>query len=153
MQLCNCVLCFRHTKYKQGFPGGTSGKEPACQCRRLKRPGFDPWVGKIPWRKVRQPTLYSCLENPTDRGAWRTTVHEVAKSQIRLKQLSTAQHISKESTSISKWLCGFMLRVLQNSGSKLARKSEVGSTDFNSAMEYIARTNVSFKGPEADQLC
>ena len=31
-----------------GFPGGTSGKEPTCQCRRLKRHGFDPWVGKIP---------------------------------------------------------------------------------------------------------
>ena len=27
------------------FPGGASGKGPACQCRR---PGFDPWVGKIP---------------------------------------------------------------------------------------------------------
>ena len=25
--------------------------EPACQCRRHKRHGFDPWVGKIPWRK------------------------------------------------------------------------------------------------------
>ena len=34
-----------------GFPGGTSGKEPACQCRRPKRHGFNPWVGKIPWRK------------------------------------------------------------------------------------------------------
>ena len=26
------------------------GKEPACQCRRLKRHRFDPWVRKIPWR-------------------------------------------------------------------------------------------------------
>ena len=30
-----------------GFPGGTSGKEPACQCRRRKRRSFDPWVGKM----------------------------------------------------------------------------------------------------------
>ena len=29
----------------QGFPGGTSNKEPACQNRRHKRLGFDPWVG------------------------------------------------------------------------------------------------------------
>ena len=29
-----------------------SGKEPACQCRRCKRGGFDPWVGKIPWRRT-----------------------------------------------------------------------------------------------------
>ena len=32
------------------FPGGTSGKEPACQSKSL------PWVGKIPWRKAWQPT-------------------------------------------------------------------------------------------------
>ena len=32
------------------FPGGTSGTEPTGQCRRHKRRGFDPWVGKIPWR-------------------------------------------------------------------------------------------------------
>ena len=38
-----------------GFPGGSS-KEPACQCRRLKRYGFDPWVGEIPWRRAWQPT-------------------------------------------------------------------------------------------------
>ena len=39
-----------------GFPGGASGKEPACQCRRLKRSWSDPWVRKIPWRKAQQPT-------------------------------------------------------------------------------------------------
>ena len=38
------------------FPGGTSGKEPTCQCRRHKRCRFDPWVGKIPWRRAWQPT-------------------------------------------------------------------------------------------------
>ena len=29
---------------------------PACQCRRLRRKGFNPWVGKIPWRRKSQPT-------------------------------------------------------------------------------------------------
>ena len=43
------ILCI------QGRPGGASGKEPAWQCRRHKRRGFDPWVGKIPWRRKRQP--------------------------------------------------------------------------------------------------
>ena len=52
----------QHTKQrsglegKEGFPGGASGKEPTCQCRRLKRLGFDFWVRKIPWRKKWQPT-------------------------------------------------------------------------------------------------
>ena len=41
---------------KGSFPGGTSGKEPTCQCRRLKRHRFDPWVGKIPWRMAWKPT-------------------------------------------------------------------------------------------------
>ena len=39
-----------------GFPGGTVGEESACQCRRHKRRGFDPWVRKIPWRRKWQPT-------------------------------------------------------------------------------------------------
>ena len=38
------------------FPGGASGKEPACQCRRHKSLRFDPWVGKIPWRRKWPPT-------------------------------------------------------------------------------------------------
>ena len=29
-----------------GFPGSANGKEPSCQCRRCKRRGFDPWVGR-----------------------------------------------------------------------------------------------------------
>ena len=39
-----------------GLLGGTSGKEPACQCRRHKGRGLDPWVRKIPWRRACQPT-------------------------------------------------------------------------------------------------
>ena len=60
--MCRCI-------YYMCFPSGTSGKEPACQCRRLKRCGFNPWVGKIPWRRTWNPLQYSCLENPLDRGA------------------------------------------------------------------------------------
>ena len=41
---------------QMGFLGGTIGKEPTGQCRRLKRHGFDPWVRKIPWRGKWQPT-------------------------------------------------------------------------------------------------
>ena len=33
-----------------------SGKESACQSRRCRRRRFDPWVGKIPWRRKWQPT-------------------------------------------------------------------------------------------------
>ena len=36
-----------------GFPGSSDGKEYVCQCRKLL---FDPWVGKIPWRREWLPT-------------------------------------------------------------------------------------------------
>ena len=39
-----------------GFPGGASGKEPACQCKRRKRLEFNHWVGKIPWKRASKPT-------------------------------------------------------------------------------------------------
>ena len=75
------------------FPGGASGEEPARQCRRRKRCGFNPWVGKIPWRRAWQPLQYSCLEHPMDGGAWRTVVPRVTQIRTWLKQLSTqAQH-------------------------------------------------------------
>ena len=41
-----------------GFPG-LSGKESVCQCRRCRRCGFSPWVGKIPWNRKWQPTPVS----------------------------------------------------------------------------------------------
>ena len=37
---------------QMGFPGGSAGKESACNVGDL---GFDPWVGKIPWRRERLP--------------------------------------------------------------------------------------------------
>ena len=43
-------------KGKTDFPSGTSGKKPAYQCRRHKRLGFNPWVGKMPWKRKWQPT-------------------------------------------------------------------------------------------------
>ena len=59
-----CIICsfltiplssffMQSIQYVQGFPGGNSGKEFTCQCRRWK---FNPWVTKIPWRREWQPT-------------------------------------------------------------------------------------------------
>jgi len=60
--------------------GGGSGEESTCRCRRCKRHGFHPWVGKIPWRRNGNPLQYTCLENPMDRGAWRATAHQIPES-------------------------------------------------------------------------
>ena len=40
----------------RGIPSWHSGKESACQCKEHRRHGFNPWVGKIPWRRKWQPT-------------------------------------------------------------------------------------------------
>ena len=47
--------------------------------------------GKSPLGGNGNPLQYSCQGNPIYRGAWRATVHSVAKSQIQLKQLSTQE--------------------------------------------------------------
>ena len=46
-------LCYN---WSLGFPGGASGEEPACQCRRQKRQASECWLGKIPWRGAWRPT-------------------------------------------------------------------------------------------------
>ena len=67
-----------------GFPGGASGKESTCQCRRHRRCEFNPWVGKNPWRRAWQPTPVFLPGKLQDRGAWLATVNGVTKSQTGL---------------------------------------------------------------------
>ena len=47
---------FAHLSLSVGLPRWRSGKESACQCRRHRRHGFNPWVGTSPWRREWQPT-------------------------------------------------------------------------------------------------
>ena len=75
-----------------GFPSGSAVKKICLQCRRHKRRGFEPWIGKIPWRRAWQPTSVF-LENWVVREAQCTTVHRVAKSRPWLKWLSTYIYI------------------------------------------------------------
>ena len=46
----------RDLEYSEGFPGGASGKESACSAGDSNKIGFNPWVGKILWRRKWQPT-------------------------------------------------------------------------------------------------
>ena len=46
--------------------------------------GLFPGSGRSPGEGHGNPLHYCCLENPMDRGAWRATVHRVAKSHTRL---------------------------------------------------------------------
>ena len=67
-----CIECIR------GFPGGSDGKESACN---VGDSGLIPGLGKSPGEGNRNPLQCSCLENPMDSGAWQATVHGVARSQ------------------------------------------------------------------------
>ena len=62
-----------------GFPGGTSGKESACQCRRCQRFRFDPWIRKIPWSRKWQPTSVF-LPGKSHAQRSLVTVHGIAES-------------------------------------------------------------------------
>ena len=65
-----------------GFPGGTSGKGPACQCRLDVRDiGLIPGSVRSPGGGHGHPLLYFCLETVMGRGTGWATVHRVAKSQ------------------------------------------------------------------------
>ena len=63
-------------------------KNPPANARYIRGTGFMPRSGRSPGGGRVNPLQYSCLENPMDRGAWQATVHRVAKSWTRLKQLS-----------------------------------------------------------------
>ena len=61
-----------------GVTGSRTRLLPANEGDTRRRSG--PWVRKIPWSRHGNPLQYSCLENSTDRGAWRTRVHGVVES-------------------------------------------------------------------------
>ena len=67
------------------LPGGSAGKESACQCRQRKRRGW----GRFPGKGNGNPLQYYCLENSMDRGAWLATIHEVGKTPWSRKWQST----------------------------------------------------------------
>ena len=58
---------------------GSSGKASACNAGDTGDSGLIPALGRSPGEENGSPLQYSCLENPTDRGAWGATVHGVEK--------------------------------------------------------------------------
>ena len=63
-------------------------KNPPANAGDAREVGSIPGSGRSPGVGYGNPLLYSCPDNPIDRGGWRATVCRVAKSQTRLKQFS-----------------------------------------------------------------
>ena len=60
----------------------------SANARDIRDAGSIPGMGRSPAGGHGSPLQNSCLENPMGRGTWWATVHSIAKSQTRLKQLS-----------------------------------------------------------------
>ena len=77
----------QHTASTWAYQVALVVKNPLANASRSKRLGFNPWVGKIPWRRE---TIHSSILGwriPMDRGTWQATGHRVAKSRTVLKWL------------------------------------------------------------------
>ena len=70
--------------YIKDFPGGSVVKNLPDKAGAM---GLIPGLGKSPGEGNGNPLQYSCLENSMDRGAWRATVHGVAKSLTGLSTI------------------------------------------------------------------
>ena len=71
-----------------GLPQWLSGKKkkkyPPAMQEMLRKLGFDPWVGKIPWRM----TIHSSILAKENPMGWQTTVHVITKESHTTLQLS-----------------------------------------------------------------
>ena len=89
----------------EGFPGGSAGKESACNAGDV---GLIPGLGRSPGEGNGNPLQYSCLENSTDRGAWQAEVHGVTKSQT---QMSKHAHTHASMHSLSRDQPSFLAKM------------------------------------------
>ena len=95
------------------FPGGSDGKESACNVGNL---GPIPGLGRSSVEGNANPLQHSCLENPMDRGAWWATVYIITKSQtwlsneacmhahISVSVFVSCQHIGQRTKCESWWM-------------------------------------------------
>ena len=103
------MICFCESNGYWGLPWWLNGKESACQCRRQ---GLDSWVGKIPWRRKRQPTAVFLPEKSQEQrnlmgfSSWgcKRVEHDLATKQ--------QQWILRNTVNTEK--CGQDLNVARN---------------------------------------
>ena len=84
------------------FPGGTIIKKLTANAGNIRDVGLITGSGRSPEGGQSNPLQYSCMEKPMVRGAWRTIVHRVTKSQTQLNDLA---HIGEMIDSHRKCFC------------------------------------------------
>ena len=77
-----------------GFPASSAGKETTCNVMRLE---FDPWVGKIPWKRERVPTpVFLPGEFHGQRSLAGYSLWACKESDMTERLSDTAQHIQSK---------------------------------------------------------
>ena len=119
-----------------------------CVCPQCGRPGFDPWVGKIPGEGNGNPFQYSCLENPMDGGVWWSTVHGITKSRTQLSDftffsftLESRETWSTQTTWASQWKRGGSpgekVGPVKRRGFKVGLDIEIPNTDSAGVKRHL----------------
>ena len=80
MMMCIRFMFDKFAINDESFPDYSAGKESACSSGDTEDPGLIPALGRSPGGGHGNLLQYSCLENPMDRGAWRSVVYGVAES-------------------------------------------------------------------------
>ena len=100
------------------LPGSVNGKEPACQSRRFKRPGFDPWVGedskekgmathsktlawRMPWTE--EPHRLQSIGSQRVRHDWSDLAHTYANMYSISSK--TIYYLHSECPSLENYCC------------------------------------------------
>ena len=132
-----------------GFPGGASGKELTCQCRRHKRRGFKPWVGKIPQRRAWQPTpVFLPRKSRGQSSLAGFCDHGIAKSRTQLKRLSTHAHIRPQTAVAVMACCKSLVRFTGISISYKRPPPGLGSPFQLPVDQYSEKTSLPPEGSQ-----
>ena len=90
-----------HHCASKDFSGGSGVKKPA-NAGEVGDAGSIPKSRRSPGERNGNPLQYSCLENPTDRGAWRAIVHGVTESDTT-EWLRVHTEINQQNSDVSSW--------------------------------------------------
>ena len=136
----------------KSFPGGASGQESTCQCRRCQRCEFNPWVRKIPWRRKWQPTPVFLHEkshgqrslvgySPWGRKELDTTVHTCMLCELRQAILPVSRFCHPKKELLLPFFLSEESRKLQS----LVLNRNLGNPGFHHSIVLLRQSSFSVK--------
>ena len=136
-----------------GFPGGSSGKESTCWCRRCRRLRLYPWTRKIPWSRKWQPApvflpgRFRGQRSLTGYSPWGHKESDVTE------QLSTQAHTHTHTSFVTNDILDLRTRSLMGEGSSWSSVCNIFCSLFNSSLRGLSTTNCHLPRTLAICLC